>query len=384
MENRIFITSKALLTPAGLTVQDNWGNLIKGQACFKQMNGFPTGQLSQALKNELLQLKKTRQFRDIDEAVVLAFLAAEICLLEATFDKNKCGTIIGSSRGATNNLETSIVKFYSGEKIPLKTSPTTTSGNFATFVAQQLGLSGIATFLSSACATGIQAIGIGYSLIKSGMLDHVLVGTSEYSNTPYTLEMLKNVNILSKLQGGYPLMPLHSKRSGMVLSEGAAAIILEKNVSKGIEILGFGSATEMASATGISDEATSLQQSINQALNQANLRPDDINLIIGHGSGTVKGDQSEYAGIKAIFGKKHPPLTFHKWLTGHMLSVSSMFSVIMGMRCIEEKFVPGLPYFRKEEKPVWYFEGKIPKLKNVLVLALGFGGQATALIISEH
>ncbi|MCH7523608.1 MAG: beta-ketoacyl synthase, partial [Bacteroidetes bacterium] len=138
-------------------------------------------------------------------------------------------------------------------------------------------------------------------------------------------------------------------------------------------IRGIGFATEILEHNvSLSSEATCFQKSMTMAM--GNLKPDEINVIITHTPGTVKGDFSEYKAIKKIFGDNHPALTTNKWKLGHTLGSSGMLSIEMAVLMIQhQKFI---------EVP--FINNKAPKqIKKVLINAVGFGGNAVSILISK-
>jgi 3-oxoacyl-[acyl-carrier-protein] synthase II len=120
---------------------------------------------------------------------------------------------------------------------------------------------------------------------------------------------------------------------------------------------------------------------IESVLKQANLKAKDIDLIIGHGASTVKGDSAEIKAYHRIFGdSKMPPIVFHKWLTGHTLGAAGGTSIALAIKHLKSNLISPHPYFqeidddnRKRHRPV---------IERVLVVSLGFGGNAAAIILS--
>src|SRR5690606_15947707 len=125
-------------------------------------------------------------------------------------------------------------------------------------------------------------------------------------------EMLKRVQVYH--EGRYPAYrPFHPDREGMVLGDGASALLLTNKSEHAVgEILGLGSVSESIGLTGVSSDGRALALAIKNALSDAKLRPADITAIVAHGAGTKKGDQAELNAIDSVFEKNSPPITCDK------------------------------------------------------------------------
>ena len=160
----------------------------------------------------------------------------------------------------------------------------------------------------------------------------------------------------------------------MVLGEGAAMACLELGQPKNAlaYITGFGYATDdLQHSISITDEAECFQKSMKMALGDMN--PDDIDVVVMHAPGTIKGDKSEYKAIQKTFGTL-PMLTTNKWKVGHTFGASGMLSLEMAMLMLQHQQFIGVP-FVTEQNPR-------KGIHNVLVNAVGFGGNAVSILIS--
>ena len=162
----------------------------------------------------------------------------------------------------------------------------------------------------------------------------------------------------------------------MVLGEGAAVICLEAGERKNAmaQIIGIGYATEeLDHPASISASGSAFQRAMKMALGKTS--PEEVDAVVMHAPGTVKGDLSEMAALKAIFGEQLPALTTNKWKLGHTFGASGALSLELAVLMLQQQeFIP-VPYLS---------EVNIPKqLNKILVNAVGFGGNAVSILIKR-
>lgn len=399
MGRNVYVTGRGVLSPAGASFERSWFALERGKPCFTLDDDFGyLGRLAPDGEEALAVLTLDKRLKMQDRGVLMGVVAAREAWREARGDPTlgrlrerppgRTAVIMGSSRGATGTIERELERFQARGKVGLSASPTSTAGAFASTVAQDLSLDGLSLAVSSACATGLNAIGVAYALVTSGIADHALAGGAEASLTPFTLAQLDALSVRMVRTGSalFPCRPMHPLRSGLLAAEGAACIALSARpemLGGGplARVAGFGAATETATLTGISADGQVLVDAVEQALEQAGLDPREVDLVVGHGAGTLKGDAAELNAYKRVFGAQMPALTFHKWLVGHMIGASAAFSAALAVRVLESGEVPGLPYADDEE--LGFPTKPCKRVGTVLVTALGFGGNASALVLTR-
>lgn len=335
------------------------------------------GRLGLEVRAEIQALRdENAKYKDLDDSVLFAIYTSRISISEAGW-KNKAtfGINIGSSRGATHLFEKHHREFLNFDSTSPLASPSTTLGNISSWVAHDLKSNGPTISHSITCSTALHALLNGVAWIQGGMADKFLVGGSEAPLTPFTISQMQALKIYSKSDDLLPCRPLdfEKKQNTMVLGEGAAMACLEAgNPKKKLaEILGIGYATEpLTHSVSISADAKCFQDSMKMALKGVN--KGEIDVVIMHAPGTVKGDVSEYRSIQKVFGDKLPALTSSKWKTGHTFGASGMISVQMAVLMIQHQKFMEVPFF----------EQKIPRNINmILVNAVGFGGNAVSILL---
>jgi 3-oxoacyl-(acyl-carrier-protein) synthase len=341
----------------------------------------PVASLSENLKHEVETLKHSEhKYSHLDDSVLYAILASRNAVEVAGWGSGaSLGINIGSSRGATGLFESHHGEFLLTGKTNVHTSPATTLGNISSWVAHDLNSSGPDISHSITCSTSLHAILNGIAWLNAGMADKFLAGGSEAPLTPFTIAQMKAMKIYSSESGKYPNRAgdLSKTKNTLVLGEGAGVACLEAGRSDNAiaYIEGFGYATELLShGVSLSAEAECLQKSMLMAI--ANTPLTEIDAIVMHTPGTVKGDAAEFAAIRKIFGDSLPLLTTNKWKTGHTFGTSGILSVELAVLMLHHQTFIGLPFSGENHvKPA--------SLKKILVNAVGFGGNAVSLLISK-
>lgn len=339
------------------------------------------GQLPQGESDaaEALRGSDTR-FKGLDDTVLFAMLTARRAIKKAKWQRgDHFGINIGSSRGATALFERYYHQFLDTGTVPTATSPTTTMGNIASWVAHDLQCQGPAISHSITCSTALHALLNGVAWLQSGMCNKFLVGGSEAALTAFTIAQMRALKIYSrKKEDPYPCRALDLKKTEntMVLGEGAAMICLEKGFKKDAlaTIDGIGYATEpLVHGVSISSDAHCFQTAMAMAVKSASLNT--VDAIVMHAPGTIKGDLSEYRAIEKTFGDYLPYLTTNKWKLGHTFGASGALSLEMAVLMLQGMASPTIPYLTERSKP--------KSFKNIMVNAVGFGGNAVSVILSK-
>ena len=168
---------------------------------------------------------------------------------------------------------------------------------------------------------------------------------------------------------------MEKKANTMVLGEAAAVFCLEKGAHKNALAIieGIGYATEpLKHNISISTRADCFQKSMRMAI--SDIGPEEVDVIVMHAPGTIKGDSSEFNAIKSVFGNETPALTSNKWVIGHSLGASGGMSLELAILMIRyQQFI---------EVPFGSFKKKPKQIRKVLVNAVGFGGNAVSVLLS--
>lgn len=341
----------------------------------------PAASLTDNLSDAVEALRQSEhKYSHLDDSVLYAILASRKAVALAGWKGDTTfGINIGSSRGATGLFENHHTEFITTGKTNVHTSPATTLGNISSWVAHDLNSSGPDISHSITCSTSLHAILNGIAWLNSGMTDKFLTGGSEAPLTPFTIAQMKAMKIYSSESGKYPNRAgdLSKTKNTLVLGEGAGVACLEAGRSeKSIAYIeGYGYATELLShGVSLSAEAECLQKSMRMAIGNTPLN--EIDAIVMHAPGTIKGDAAEYVAVQKVFGENMPLLTTNKWKTGHTFGTSGILSVELAVLMLQHQTFIGLPFSGENHvRPA--------SLKKILVNAVGFGGNAVSLLISK-
>ena len=383
MSQIISITALASISPLGNDPQLIWENYLNEQHCFvqKDIDKAPTFvaplDAHSVSKIELLKLSD-HKYKFLDNSVLYAMEAARSAMKQAGWvAKDVFGINIGSSRGATDLFEKHHQEYLETGKAQTLASPTTTLGNISSWIAHDLQSSGPEISHSITCSTALHAVLNGVVWLKSGMVDKFMVGGSEAPLTNFTIAQMRALKIYSRSEEEYPNRALDFDKSQntMILGEGAAVCCLEKGKKdNALAIIeGIGYATEILEHNiSISAEAICFQKSMKMALKDTKLS--DVDVIVMHAPGTIKGDLTEYKAIQQVFGESIPLLTTNKWKIGHTFGASGLLSLELAILMMQHNKFIGVPFAKaqKQERPI----------KKVLVNAVGFGGNAVSVLLS--
>ena len=383
MKTKIAITGFASLSALGSESDLIWKNYNKKKSCIQKKNINHQDVLVAAIPieiaNEIMELRNSdNKYKNLDNSVLFAILVSRKAVANAKWTKKDIfGINIGSSRGATELFEKHHEEFIKTNKVNTLTSPTTTLGNLSSWVSHDLQSKGPEVSHSITCSTSLHALLNGVAWLQAGMVNKFLVGGTEAPLTPFTIAQMQALSIYSNNESKFPCQALNisKKQNTLVIGEGAAVICIEKGERKNAiaYIEGIGYATEILEHNvSISTEAECFQKSMLMAIDTINLN--EIDAIVMHAPGTIKGDLSEFKAIEKVFKKNIPLLTTNKWKIGHTFGSSGMLSLELAILMLQNNVFIESPFY-PNKKPT-------TPLKKILVNAVGFGGNAVSVIIS--
>lgn len=385
MHTPISITGIASVSALGVTQEEVWQNYLAKKPLFSKTNALSdteiwgaTITLEAEAAVQKLQLSNSA-YQKLDRSVLLAIIASKQAFSLKKYATKKVGINIGSSRGATQLFETYHKQFIEDRHISAFTSPTTTLGNISSWVGQELGVDGVEIGHSVTCSTALHALLNGIAWLRADMADAFIVGGSEAALTPFTIAQMQALKLYSKSKNvmACESLRLQKKENSLVLGEGAGVAVLEKGISERTlaVISGYGFASEkLEHNSSISENAICFQKSMKMALQTAALR--DVDVVVMHAPGTVKGDLAEFNAVVKVFGNKLPLLTTNKWIIGHTFGASGMLSVEMGVWMLQHNKLIENPFFENQRH--------LPtQLQHIMINAVGFGGNAVSIIISK-
>jgi 3-oxoacyl-(acyl-carrier-protein) synthase len=386
--SKISITAFSSISPLGNNVDEVWQKYLDNQHCFSKqfLDQQGTSVATLSVESELIiaEIRESDpKYKFLDDSVLFALAASRKAVQQAGWNSDDIfGINIGSSRGATDLFEKHYKEYIDTGKAQTLASPTTTLGNISSWIAHDLQSVGPEISHSITCSTALHALLNGVAWLKSGMADKFLVGGSEAPLTDFTIAQMRALKIYSRINQEEESWPnlafdFEKTQNTMILGEGAAVCCLEAGEKDNAiaYITGVGYATEILEHNiSISAEADCFQKSMKMALKGESL--EDIDAIVMHAPGTIKGDLTELRAIEKVFGSKRPLLTTNKWKIGHTFGASGILSLELALLMMQYNRFIEVPFGEKQKQT--------KSIKKVLINAVGFGGNAVSILIEKR
>jgi 3-oxoacyl-(acyl-carrier-protein) synthase len=402
---RVLVTGMGVFSPVGPGKEVYWTALRCGQSFISPIRRFDTADY------------RTRIAATIDEATVpiphlrtdpnlwdlsssIALISIKEALLDAGWKEppQDATIVLGSAVAGIVSLDQQFENFYTrgGRFVMPYTVPRIMLNAPAALASIELGIHGPIYMLGTACSSSSQAVGLGYRLISCGLARICIAGGTECPVSPGHLQAWDRLRALSK-DNETPwraCRPFSRNRSGLVLGEGAAALVLEEReaaLSRGVrgygEILGYASNSDARQILQPSVE--SQEDCIRSALADAGLSDALPDYICAHGTATIDGDRKETEAIKACFGPQagRVPISGTKSMTGHTLGASGALGLVSTLLAMRDGLLPPTAYL-EESDPECDLDyvpntSRPGSVSLALVNSFGFGGCNAVLVVSR-
>lgn len=362
-KRRVVVTGLGVLTPIGLSVEEFWKNLVAGKSGAAPISYFDTALYDTRFACELKGFKASdyldrKSVQRMDPFTQYAMVTAEMAVKDAGLtlddtDPDRVGVVYGSGIGGMITYHTQFTNYQQGGPrrispffIPMLI-PDIACGN----IAIKFGFKGPNYATVSACATASHAIGDAYRIVQYGDADAMVCGGSEAPITPMGLGGFNSMKALSTRNDApeRASRPFDAQRDGFVMGEGSGTIILEelgRAKSRGAkihaELIGIGFTADAHHMTQPPDGGEGAVRSMRRALNDAGVRPDQVDYINVHGTSTPQGDISETAAIKTVFGEaaRKVAISSTKSMTGHLLGAAGAVEAVASILASENDTIP--------------------------------------------
>ncbi len=408
---RALVTGLGAITPIGLTAHDFWENLVAGVSGASQITRFDTTNMPVTIATEVkgfeagnyMDSKGARRMsRFAQFAVAAAQLAADDAKLTLTDEERRraASAIATGSGGAIDTMDEVLVL---NERGPARVSPfyipIMAPNMGACQVSMHLGLRGPALASVAACASGLYSYMEAKQLIESGRCDVVLAGGTEAALHPLPIAALANMRALSR-RNDEPTRasrPFDRDRDGFVFGEGAAVMVIEsearakaRNAKVYAELAGGGLSCDAFHITAPLEDGSGAQDAMTEALRASELRPEDIDYIAAHGTGTPLNDASETRAVKLAFGEHAYKLSLSspKSMVGHLLGGAGAVGALAAVLAVHHDMVP--PTINLEnpdpECDLDYtaLKARSREVRAAAANGFGFGGQNGSVIFRKY
>lgn len=394
----VAITGMGIISAIGNSVEENYASLLNNKTAITTIENIST---VHANLRKVGEIKKTNQEladelklstdNNFSRTAMIGAIAAKQAVANAeitSINEYKTGLISATSVGGMDMTERYYYDYFEKPET-IKYISCHDGGDVAQKIANELGLNGMVTTISTACSSAANAIMLGARLIKSGKLDRVIVGGTD-ALAKFTINGFKTLMILSD---GYN-MPFDNDRKGLNLGEAAAFLVLEsdemvakQNKKVLARVSGYANANDAFHQTASSENGEGAFLAMEKAFQVSGLKPAQINYINVHGTATPNNDLSEGRAIVRVFGENNiPDFSSTKPFTGHTLAAAAAIEAVYSVLAIQNNVVfPNLNFKTPMEEfnmmPQTILKHK--NIEHVLSNSFGFGGNCSTIIFSK-
>lgn len=407
---RVAVTGVGVVCGSGLNEAELWDNLLAGRSAIAPLRAFDAAGHAVRIASEidddaLAAALVRRNWKPSDRALDIAIEAAGQALQQAgwvdaapTAERQPIPVILGTGVGPAESLYTANLAFAARGVRALRptTVPRCMANSFSSGVSIHYGLTGANYVVVSACASGTNAIGAAFRMVRHGYADVALCGGTEAFFDPFYYGVWNRLGVLSTLPDpASACRPFDADRAGCILGEGAAALVLEpleaardRGARIRGEILGYGETSDATHLTNPSVEGQA--QAIRNALSDAGLSPADIGFINAHGTATRANDVTESASIRAALGAaaESIPVGANKSYFGHTLGASGAIEAVVTLLGLEARRVPpNLNLDRPDpDCRLRLVGGRAEAIESPIAMknSFGFGGGNAVLILKRY
>jgi len=410
---RVVVTGIGAITPIGNTAADYLKGLQQGLSGANLITLFDATLFKTKFACEIKNFNAEdhmdrREARRIDRFTQFAMVAADEAILNSKLDlevvdKDRVGVIWASGIGGITTFEKEVEDFILGNGVPKHNPfliPKMISDIAAGQISIQYGFRGINYCTVSACASSSHAIMNAFDYIRLGKADVMVTGGSEATVSKTAVGGFNSMKALSERNDDYltASRPFDKDRDGFVLGEGAGALILEeyehamrRGATIYAEVAGTAATADAYHITAPHPEGLGVIKVMNLALQDAGLKPEDIDYINVHGTSTSLGDVAELKAIKEVFGEDAYRLNISstKSMTGHLLGAAGAIEAIASILAMQHDFIPPtINHFTDDpdidpKLNLTFNKAQHRKVRAALSNTFGFGGHNASVIFRQ-
>lgn len=408
---RVVVTGVGAVSAVGHDIPTIWQNVLEGRPNVRPITSFDASALSTRFASlpldydpaEFVGKRIARRYgRYVSYAMAVARQAMDDSGLDpASVEPTRAGVILGSAIGGINAVLDGydILRQKGARRISPFTVPAMLIDSAPGMIAIDYGFRGKNFGVVGACASGNYGVGEAYHAILDDKADVMICGGAEVGFHEFTVSAFDRTGALSRRndEPNKASRPFERDRDGFVLAEGTAMLVLERlehalarNAKIYGEILGYSATADAYHITAPREDSLGAIESIQQALDDAGLRPEDISYINAHGTSTRLNDAAETRAIKAVFGDYayEVPISSTKSVTGHMLGAAGAIEAIFSLLAIRDSVIPPTINYENQDPDcdLDYVPNKArpQSLKTVMSNSFGFGGHNSTLILGGY
>lgn len=408
-KRRVVITGIGAITPIGHSAAESWQAVRDGVCGVAPITAFDATDQKVTLAAEVKDYQP-EDFLDKKEAkhmarfTQFAMIAAREALKDSGFDReqadlDRCGVIVSSGIGGLQNTEEEHERGREKgfDRVSPFYIPMAICNMAAGRIAIDSGFRGMCTCPVTACAGGTNAAGDAFHYIRDGYADVMLCGGTESAVTPLAIGGFTTMKALTQSQDpGRASIPFDAERSGFVLGEGAAILLLEelghakaRDAKIYAEFVGYGATCDAYHMTAPLPDGSGGAKAMALALADADAKPEEVDYINAHGTSTSLNDAGETAAIKTVFGDyaKKLAVSSTKSMTGHMLGAAGAVEAVFSALALKEGYLPATINYHVPD-PTCDLDvvpnvGRDSDLRYALSNSLGFGGHNGSILLKK-
>lgn len=409
MSRRVVVTGMGAITPIGLSVSEFWQSVKDEKIGFGEITRFDASEykchLAAEVKNfdgkNYMDAKTAKRMELFCQYAVAASKEAieDAGLAMEKEDPYRVGCAIGSGVGSLQAIEREHAKLL--EKGPGRVGPLFVpmmiSNMAAGNVSIQFGLKGKSLNVVTACATGTNTIGEAFRAVQYGEADVMIAGGTEGCVTPVGIAGFTSLTALSSESDPVKCsLPFDKNRSGFVMGEGAAIVVLEelehakaRGAKIYAELVGYGCSSDAYHITSPAEDGEGAAKAMLNAVADAGIAPEDVSYINAHGTATHHNDLFETRAIKLAFGEhaKQMKINSTKSMVGHLLGAAGAIEFVACAKEIEEGYIHATVGYTTpdEELDLDYCKEAVQtEVPYALSNSLGFGGHNASLLLKKY
>jgi nodulation protein E len=362
--NRVVITGIGVVSAAGSELEEFWSALVEGRSAIGPFSVSRGDRLKTRIAAQVSVFDPAAHFAPkasglMDRFSQFGVVAARAAVRNSGLDISdeealETATVIGSACGGQSTADDSYFKLYSENSPRLHplTIPRLIPNAAASQISMDLGLKGPAFCVATACASGTHAIGMAFHMVRSGQAPLALAGGAEACLTVGTIKAWEALRVLSH----DTCRPFSRTRSGLVLGEGAAVLVLEdrtRALGRGArvfaEILGFGMSADAGEIT--TPDPNGAARAMRAALKDARRNADEVDYINAHGTGTAQNGRSETTALRDVFGPdaRRIAVSSSKAVLGHGLGAAGAFEMAATALAVHGRTIPPTANFEEAD-----------------------------------
>lgn len=362
--NRVVVTGIGVVSPIGSTIDRFWSALVEARSGIGPISVLPTERLTTTIAAQVLDFEPSQHFDAKREGLLdrfsqFAVVAARAAVRDAHLDISEeiapqTAALVGNAAGGQNSVDESYYKLYgqNSPRVHPLTIPRWMVNAAVSQVSMDLGIKGPAYTIASACSSGTHAIGQAFQLVRTGQAAVALAGGTEACLTVGTIKCWEALRLLS----ADTCRPFSKTRSGLVLGEGAAMVVLETRdhaMARGApiyaEILGFGMSADAGDIIAIDPDGAA--RAMRAALVDAKTNPQDIDYVNAHGTGTALNDRIETIALRKAFGASAERLAVSssKGVLGHSLGAAGALELAATALALHHQIIPPTANFEEPD-----------------------------------